>query len=151
MLIRSAIGLTAAVVLVGLAGCGERGPEFADVVEGTVTLHGKPLEKVRVDTTPSTAGPRSTALTDAQGRFSLRTIDDERQGAVLGKHKVVVTDVSIYSLPFRGKRGDPEDLTQGKKPRIAAKYSNDLTTPLEIDVTGDTRDVTLEVEPYGSS
>ena len=149
MLTRSSAGLIAAAALVGMAGC-DSGPEMVGVVEGTVTLAGKPLEKVRVDFTPLAEGPQSSAITDAQGRFALKTLDGTQPGAVMGKHKVTLIDQSIITLPFKGRESETVDLTQGKKPRISNRYSNVMSTPLEVEVTGETRDIKLEPDAYSA-
>jgi hypothetical protein len=136
-------------VLIGLAGafgagCGEGPPKLVEV-EGVVTLNGEPLEKIRVEFWPFNDGPQSAALTDEQGRFTLLTWDGEKKGAILGKHKVVMQDVSIVTR-FVGR--EDVDVTDGRKPRIAYHYTNATTTPLELELTGERRDLVLEVEPY---
>lgn len=138
--------LAASISLVAAVGCGDRF-EFAEV-EGMVTLKGKPLEKVRVEFSPLTDGPQSAAMTDEQGRFSLSTVDGSRKGAVVGMHRVVLRDLSIVSVPFRGRENADVDMTAGKKPRISTAYSNVTTTPLEVEVGGETKDLSLDVQPY---
>ncbi len=64
---------------------------------GTVTLNGKPLPNAHVLVQPVSQGttfeigPESVGLTDAEGRFTLSTIEPERKGAMIGKHRVSVT------------------------------------------------------------
>jgi hypothetical protein len=134
------------VVMVATAGCDN---SFRLVeVEGLVTLKGEPLEDVRVEFWPLSGGPQSAAKTNADGRFSLMTWDGEKQGAVLGTHKVVLRDTSIVILPFEGRASADVDLTAGQKPRFAMKYSNPTTTPLEVEITGERRDLVFDLEPY---
>ena len=78
------------IVLVGFTGCDFSGNAK---VSGKVTFKGEPVENVRVIFTPVggrenlNSGPYSTGVTDAEGKFYLKTRDGE-QGAVAGKHKV---------------------------------------------------------------
>jgi hypothetical protein len=140
---------TALVTLwaVSVVGCGSGGPTLVEV-EGTVMLKGKPLEKVRVEFYPIKDGPQSAALTDDQGRFVLLGLDGMTKGAVVGKHKVVLRDLSIVEDQFYGRAGADLDLSNGKKPRTSHKYTNVTLTPLEIEITDAKRDLVLEVEPY---
>jgi hypothetical protein len=89
-----------AAALVGLAavvagGCGKR---YSVVpVSGTVTLDNKPLEGVVVIFQPvagpgvTDAGPGSSGVTDANGKFTLHLATDEKKaGAVVGQHRVTL-------------------------------------------------------------
>ena len=82
-----------------LAFCGCGGVD-AVPVSGRVTVNGKPVEKVAVNFTPIAAegavGPGSSGITDADGRFSLKTIGEDRvQGAVAGKHRVTLQEAGV--------------------------------------------------------
>jgi hypothetical protein len=76
------------------SGCG--GPEYdLAPVSGRVTMAGKPLADVKVSFQPTAKspgqpnpGPGSYGTTDAEGRFTLRTIEPEADGAVVGTHRV---------------------------------------------------------------
>jgi hypothetical protein len=61
-------------------------------VSGTVTLDGQPAAGVSVTFQPAegTQGG-SYATTDAQGRYTLKRVADDRSGAAVGKHKVVLS------------------------------------------------------------
>ncbi|HEY8505703.1 MAG TPA: carboxypeptidase-like regulatory domain-containing protein [Gemmataceae bacterium] len=78
-----------------LAGCGGGG-ELAPV-SGTVTLDGQPLPGATVTFAPAApgenpeAGVSSYGKTDEQGRYSLKTVSDDRIGAVVGKHRVRIS------------------------------------------------------------
>lgn len=89
----------AGAALVLLAGC-ERGPVGKAMhAEGVVKLDNKPLADVIVQFIPEgvkDGAPGSFGRTDAQGHFVLVTADG-RDGAVIGKHSVMV----------RADRGDP--------------------------------------------
>jgi len=138
--------LWAVVALAALSGCGESELTLVNA-GGTILLDGKPLEDLRVEFWPVSEGPQSAGLTDEQGKFVLATIDTSQPGAVLGKHKVVLRDVSIVEK-FMGRAGGEVDLTKGKKPRISSKYANVTLTPLEAEVTADGQDLKFEVAPY---
>jgi len=125
---RGVIGWTAGVLAAALVGC-DRGPELAEV-EGTLTLNGKPLEKVRVEFHPAGEGPRATAVTDANGKYVLLSDDRGRPGAVVGPNKVVLRDVSMY--PDRPLTRDElnTDFGHGKPIRIKLEYGDPGKTPL---------------------
>ena len=83
-----------------LAGCGSGSYEIAPV-SGRVTLDGEPLKGCQVRFQPVAAsesnvapGPGAFAVTDEQGRFTLRTIEPVRPGAVVGAHRVWLTTVN---------------------------------------------------------
>lgn len=82
-------------LLVLLLGCS--GSEYTLVnVSGTVTLDGQPLEGAKLFFSPKGSaespvpGPRSSAVTDAQGAFRLET-KQGHLGAVAGSHRVRIT------------------------------------------------------------
>jgi hypothetical protein len=79
-----------------LAGC-TRSPTVVPV-SGKVTLDGEPLANVAVAFQPVTdkANASQTAIgsygrTDAEGNYSLRLIDPDQPGAIIGKHQVTLT------------------------------------------------------------
>ena len=82
-----------ALALVG--GCGKKGPKIAVFpVSGTVTYNDKPLSGATVSYVPSSPdAPRSSGITDDDGRFSLKTYlsgVEVYNGAPAGDYKVVV-------------------------------------------------------------
>jgi hypothetical protein len=111
------------------AGCG-RTPLLAPV-SGTVTLNGKPLPNVQVEFWPETSAPRSTGMTDEQGRFTLVT-DTGSPGAVVGSHKVILHDLAIYGeMGFRPR----EDTNIKDKPaRFPFRYTDARQTPVRLTV-----------------
>lgn len=122
------------VGLLAVTGCG--GPHTVPV-EGTVTVNGKPVDGILVEFWPEGSGPRSSGETDKEGRFSLKTDDGKRKGAVIGKHRVVLRDTGILGDKFLGRAGEDVDMAKGKKPRVGSKFSDVNTTPLKEDVTSD--------------
>src|SRR5262245_33255012 len=68
-----------------------------DPVSGRVTLNGKPLAGAVVtfqprgnSTEPRPSGTGSIGHTDDQGRFSLRMVEPNKPGAVVGDHTVTI-------------------------------------------------------------
>ena len=87
---QSIIGLFPFVITL-LAGCGS---DKTAPVSGRITLNGNPLANASVTFAPigskdkQEPGPSSAAITDSDGRYSLRLIGQEGRGAMIGKHKV---------------------------------------------------------------
>lgn len=81
----------ALAMLVGLAGCGKRGPAV-NYVEGVVTLDGSPLEGATVGFSPVDAakGMGAVGRTGADGVFKLTTVQGGKveAGAVAGEYYV---------------------------------------------------------------
>jgi len=93
------------VVVSFLLPCGCGGPDYELApVSGRVTLNGKPLADIQVSFQPSHAGksapgPGSFGTTDADGRYSLKTVTEPPvQGAVVGRHVVTFRARSPQSL-----------------------------------------------------
>jgi hypothetical protein len=120
-----------AVVAVLLAGCGGEPYKIAPV-SGRVTLNGQPLANAAVLFQPvatkdnANPGPGSGGITGADGRYALRLVGSNRDGAVVGKHKVQIT--------MAGK-DDPADDRPRKKsgPALPRRYHG-KDTKLDCDV-----------------
>ncbi len=127
---RIAAALSAAsIVLSCLSGCGGDGIRYAEV-EGTVELNGKPLDKILVEFLPESAGPRSFAETDSQGKFKLKTDDGKRDGAAVGTHRVTLKDAGVHGDKFMGRAAETVDMSQGRKPRISDRLANPETSKM---------------------
>ncbi len=116
----------------GMAGCGS-GLEIAPVA-GTVLLDGKPLVGASVNTQPigTSSNPQpgsgSFGKTDAQGHYSLELVDPPVTGAVLGKHRVTITQDA--KIPYSSS----DEIVRPKGPPWPARYGNGslrLTVPSE--------------------
>lgn len=85
--------------LLALVGCSQEPYEVAPV-SGRITVDGDPLEECQIRFQPVSSsdsinpGPGAFAVTDQDGRFTLRTINPVRPGAVVGKHRVWLTTVT---------------------------------------------------------
>lgn len=122
-----------ALVPFTLVSC-DSGPTLAEV-EGTLTLKGKPLDKIQVEFWPESSGPRSMGTTDSQGRFTLITDDGKRKGAVVGWHKIVLKDVGVLGDTFLGRKGEDVDMTKGRKPQVSDAYSDPNKSSVRKEVT----------------
>lgn len=126
------LALLAVVVVV--AGCKQEPYETAPV-SGRVTINDKPYAKIAVMFQPVAPkgtinpGPGSTGVTDENGRFTLKVVGKETRGAVVGKHRVWITNYTELD--------DIYDDTPKKRPKpaiqIPGRYSL-MEGTLEFDV-----------------
>jgi len=127
-----------------IAGCARKAPLAQ--VEGTVRLDGRPLADVLVcflpDPDKQTSGPRSVAVTDENGHYGLRC-DDQREGAVLGWHRVLLEDMTLYSVSRQDRAG-------GSRPalvsRLPPRYTTATQTPLYFEVKPGTQTIDLDLK-----
>ena len=107
-----------------MMGCGGAGHGEVPV-SGQVTYDGEPVAGLQITFQPiakdaSGFGPGSFGRTDAQGRFSMRTVWPDAPGAIPGKHRV--------QLSF--ERGPPE------RARLIPKEYRDGTAVYEVPPAG---------------
>lgn len=149
---RFLVSLAVGGSLISLGAC--RSETFPMVpVEGVLTKGGKPMDNVKVeyytDRESGTIGPRSFGVTDAEGRFRLDT-DAGESGAVVGKHRVVLTDVEYLERTAPIPPNHPIALKhKGKGPpvdRIPESYREFFLTPLRSEVGPPSSTVSLEVK-----
>ena len=86
------------------AGC-QHGPDLG-LVEGTVTIDGRPLAGATVVFQPKAGGHASRGTTDDAGRYQLVYIRDIK-GALIGSHTVMI---------YAASEGDPKE-------RVPARYN----------------------------
>lgn len=127
---------TGMALFVGLlAGCGSE-PEFA-TVEGVVTSSGKPLTGVEVSFLPDpergNSGPRSVAYTDEHGRYKLWCERVDKEGAVVGPHRVCVIDPAAVASLAENPRPGAISLRIVQL-RVSPDYGNATRTPLRVEV-----------------
>jgi hypothetical protein len=90
------------------------------VVEGVVTVDGKPVKMTEVTFLPDpdkgTQGRRSIAVTDDQGHYRI-TSDEGRAGAPVGFHRVIVKDL-LTGTPgvFTPEIAQPDEGGSSKAP-----------------------------------
>jgi hypothetical protein len=125
------------------AGCSGKPP--LSEVEGTVTWNSAPLPGITVQFIPDadkgTSGPRSTAVTDDEGHFTL-VCEDSRPGAVIGHHRVILMDSGDPGGAVRQR--DPRQRAAGSngdssgRPRnlvnLPDRYKSPVTTPIRREV-----------------
>jgi len=124
--------LIVVLTLCGICGCGG-GPNDAPQtapVSGVVRVNGEPVARPIVTFYPE-KGLSGIGVGNEEGAFTVKT--NGRNGAPLGKCKVTVVggnDASGEIPP-----ADGNEMTLLEKPRLNAKYANQDTTDLIVDVT----------------
>jgi hypothetical protein len=118
------------------AGCSS-GPYQVASVSGRITLNGNPLPGVAVMFQPVAQGsninpgPGSYGITDKDGRYTLILIGKQSKGAVVGKHKVRITEHDETPQ-------DPSDDSPKKRKaatvKVPSKY-NRIEAILDFDVS----------------
>lgn len=110
---RGVVMWAVAVLATAAVGCG---PTYnLTPAGGVLTIDGQPAADIQVQFLPvGNEGPTSFAITDEQGRFTLRTTDGA-DGAMVGKHKVILIDL-LEERPAQGQ-------VAKKKPRLSDRYA----------------------------
>src|SRR5437763_14196169 len=97
-----------------------------------------------------TLRPISVGATDEQRYFTL-VCADKRPGAVVGWHRVVITDMRVR-LPRtarHGRRDDDEKPANPQQPilrsRVPDQYTTSGHTPLAVEVKPPKQEVTLDL------
>lgn len=148
-----AVILRLVLLLLPLAGGCAPTPPPMTPVEGVVLLDGEPLPSALVEFAPDLeqfgAEMNSSGITDEKGQFQLTCLLKSEPGAVIGKHRVVVTDAP----PPAGARGPSQTAQQKmreyqkslKNRPIPKVYSAIGSTPLTVEVTADQKVYTLKL------
>jgi hypothetical protein len=141
---RAALLGFAGLGLLTAGGCGGSAPA---PVEGTLRMNGKPLGNVQVEFLPEANGPRSTGVTDQTGHYTLTTLDG-RPGALVGRHRVVLSDLGVYEdkAPAPGEK-KKRDIALVRPSRLPAQYGDVTNTPLRKEVRAAPNTIDLEVSP----
>ncbi len=131
-------------MLIVAGGC-NRGPEFAEV-EGKLVKGGAPLKNVRVEFWPEVEGPKSSGVTDAEGRYTLKSEDGKTVGAVVGSHKIVLKDLESYGDKFLGRKAENmTTINKAAKERFARIYAEAGSTDLRKTVASGQKNV-IDIE-----
>ena len=131
-------------VAIVAAGCGQVGPVAGNfdtvAAKGVLTSGGKPLAYYQVMLVPEGQRP-ATGTTDEQGNFVLGT-NYPGDGAVVGKHKVVIS----YIGPPSNITPDMDNYKPPKPPvKLLKKYGSEQTTDLTVEVpAGGVQDLKIE-------
>jgi hypothetical protein len=129
----------AVLAFAALCGCNSQ-PFAVAQVSGRVTLDGKPLPKASITFVPLATkenlapGPTATALTDADGRYTL-TVNKDTPGAVVGRCRIFVTTMFTDAPPPDRDGGPPVRMPKDKVPE---RYN--VRTDLTYDVPRDGTD-----------
>ena len=123
------------VATICATGCGDGFPERVKI-SGTVMIDGKPLERGFIQVIPEKDRSASAEI-GPDGKFTLSTFDD-KDGCVLGTHKVVIVSNESQG-PYAMK---------WYAPKI---YSDMVSTPLTLAVTGPKEDVVIELSWNGGA
>ena len=137
---RLSLHVTALVCLGLVAGCS--GDARVSVVQGTVTLDGKPVADASVTFMPTEGGRPAFGITDASGKFQLSTFATG-DGALLGIHTVTIMAVDEQVSSKTEKLAEEYgSLTEVMRPnarpkqvwRTPQRYSEAETSGLEFEV-----------------
>jgi hypothetical protein len=113
-------------------------------------MDGKALPNALVTFVPEAGGGAAIGKTDASGNYTLITVD--RDGALVGKHKVSVTTIQEAAAVKEVSSDDPEYLKQAAgnyaaappKETIPARYN--INTELVHEVKSGSNVINLELE-----
>jgi hypothetical protein len=124
----------AVLVLALLAGCGGASDPGTMVVNGVITLDGKPVDQAAVGFLGREGARLATAQTDRSGKFTIR--------AATGKN--IVTVAKDVPPPVSAPAGSEpqlmpttteyQQLVQNVKTGLPAKYADPKTSGLSVDV-----------------
>ncbi|QEG43843.1 peptidase associated/transthyretin-like domain-containing protein [Roseimaritima ulvae] len=117
--------------LTAFSGCGPSSSEPLAAVKGTVTAQGQPLVGADVMFIPEGGvGAPSGGKTDAQGAFELQYTNGE-SGAVIGKHRVVISVAADEPPPPMGGSAPPPRQTTSpeyyKQAEVTEAGENEFT------------------------
>jgi hypothetical protein len=120
--------LSIALFVAALTASGCSGRDAAPV-SGKISAGGQPLPGIRVLFQPmekegdpnAEPGDGSYGLTGSDGRYTLRFSDDDQEGAVVGLHRVILSDQQAETEEDAGP-------TPQKRSRIPASFSDGTLT-----------------------
>ncbi|HVK16948.1 MAG TPA: hypothetical protein VM533_08355 [Fimbriiglobus sp.] len=121
------VALAALAALWAAAGCGGEKRARTARVNGKVTYKGKAVPNGTVTFIPASGGPSATGEIAKDGTFSMTTYSSG-DGAILGKHKVV-----IVAMQDMGEKL-PEERVPLPPPIVPNRYTNPATSPLTAEV-----------------
>lgn len=136
-----------AALLLAMTGCGSS--TNTSPVAGQLLLDGKPLTNILVTFIPEIpaqdAGQetriRSMAMTDAEGKFRLRT-ETQVDGALIGTHKVILEDLAILNAP----RSENGTVIKMPEARFPDRYKSIVSSTLKAQVSAGPNLLKLEIQ-----
>lgn len=102
--------------------------------QGTVKLDGKPLDDATVVYHSQSHELSAQGTTDKDGNFTLTTFD-AKDGAVEGKHKVVITKRIYEKRKTKFDAPGESSVALIPKELLPVKYSLPTTTDVEVEVS----------------
>lgn len=147
-----------ALLTISVVGCSGESRPPTYPVSGTVTLKGKPVEKATLTFVPMEKGEPASAITDANGKYSLTTYiagDGARPGAYrikVAKYNIEAPDPtdSARFMTFEEEQKIYNDPSLRPSPPqinlLPKKYENETTSGLEHTVSEapSTKDIVIE-------
>jgi len=139
------------LVVLATAGCAKTPPSVTEV-EGVLLLDKKPLPNAQIEFVPELkdfgAEMNSLAVTDDKGFFRLTCHYKSQAGAVVGTHRVVVSEAPTPA-EMRGMDGASQAKYAEYRARLKNRpipdvYSTAGRTPLRVEVKPDQK--TYEIE-----
>ena len=131
-------------LLAAAAGCSGGSLSYTDDVEGTLTLDKVPVADTLVQFVPDVPdgkkAPESSGITDAKGFFRLTRSDNQKPGAAVGPHRVV-----IFPRRAAQDRADTGAPDRAGPPAVPNVYMNAAKTPLRVEVTKDRKTYDLNI------
>lgn len=122
-----------------LIGCGPRMPQLAEV-EGTVSKGGKNLDDVDVQFLPDperdNKSPMSSGITDNNGRYVQKYLENGKDGAAVGWHRVILIDNRVYD------RDNPQPS------RFDYKFNLAASTPIKVEVKPGKQTIDINIDDY---
>lgn len=113
--------------------------------QGVVKLDDKPLDEATVIYHSQSNDVSAQGVTDKNGNFKLTTYD-ANDGAVEGKHKVVITKRTYEKRKTKYDSPEESSIALIPKELLPIKYSLPTTTTVEVEVSGKgTNNATIEL------
>ena len=103
--------------------------------QGVVKLDGKPLDEATVVYHSQSNDVSAQGVTDKNGNFTLTTYD-ANDGAVEGKHKVVITKRTYEKRKTKYDSPEESSIALIPKELLPTKYALPTTTTVEVEVSG---------------
>ena len=124
------------LVLAVMSGCGSPGPELHPVKGHVKFSDGRSVQGGTIEFTSVNGNISSVGRIGQDGSFSLTTNEDG-DGTVVGKHKVIVIPGGVPITPGSAHVHGPA---------VPGKYSSYETSGLSADVTAGENDLVIEID-----
>ena len=127
----------AVILALSVCGCGKGNPLGTVPASGQVTYRGQPVAGATVSFLPEADLRPATAITAADGRFRLMTLDAE--GAMPGRYVALVRKMEIPPEPTQGTSMEDALKLNARQPPapkalLPVKYGDASKSPLRFEV-----------------